>query len=94
MRELDRAVVYSNHARTKMADRGVSEDDVVLAIRGGRREPARHGHWQYRINLEFRRERAGKYYGMRQVLAVVAEEESRYVVVTVYAFYFQEGQER
>ena len=77
-----------------MADRGVSEEDVIQAIRIGRREPARRGLWQYRVNLEFHREWGGKYYGMLQVMPVVAEEARRYVVVTVYAFYFQEGQER
>lgn len=73
MCELDRPVVFSPHARTKMADRGVSEEDVVKAIRIGRRESARRGLWQYRLNLEFRGEWAGKYYGMRQVMPVVAE---------------------
>lgn len=77
-----------------MEDRGASEEDVIAALRMGRREPARRGLWQYRINQEFHREWAGRYYGMRQVAPVVDEEEERYVVVTVYAFYFQEGQER
>jgi len=30
---------------------------------------------------------------VQQVLPVVAEEEERYVIVTVYAFYFQEGKD-
>jgi len=94
MRELDRPVVFTVHAREKMADRGVSEEDVTAAMRMGRREPARRGLWQYRVNLEFRHEWAGKYYGVRQVMPIVAEEEGEYVIVTVYAFYFQEGQER
>jgi hypothetical protein len=77
-----------------MQDRGVTEEDVIRAIRIGRREAARRGLWQYRLNLEFRRDWAGKHYGMCQVAPVVAEEEGQIVVVTVYAFYFQEGQER
>lgn len=32
------------------------------------------------------------YYGVQQVAPVVAEEEHRIVVVTVYTFYFQEGE--
>ena len=73
-----------------MLDRGVSEEDIFTALCLGRREPARRGLWQYRVNLEFDREWAGKYYGIRQVMPVVAEEDGRYVLVTVYVFYFQE----
>ncbi len=48
----------------------------------------------YRLNLEFKRGWDGRYYGVQQIAAVVAEEATRLVVVTVYTFYFQEGQER
>lgn len=94
MREIDLPVIFTRHARRKMADRGASEEDVIKALRVGRCEPAHRGLRQYRVNLEFRRTWANKYYGMKQVVPVVAEEEGRYVVVTVYVFYFQEGQER
>jgi hypothetical protein len=63
---------------------------VRSAIRLGQREPAQRGLTQYRINREFRREWAGRYYGVQQVVAVVDESAERVVVVTVYAFYFQE----
>jgi hypothetical protein len=56
------------------------------------REPAQRGLALYRINLEYQREWDGRYYGVQQVAAVVAEEPERMVVVTVYAFYFQEGE--
>ena len=48
----------------------------------------------YRLNLEFKREWDGKYYSVQQVAPVVSEEPERFVVVTVYTFYFQEGEER
>ena len=94
MKELDRRIVFTRHAREKMLDRGVSEEDVTKAVCVGRREAARHELWQYCINLQFNRRWSGKYYGIKQVIPVIAEEEERYVVVTVYAFYFQEGQEQ
>ena len=46
------------------------------------------------MNLEFKQEWDGRHYGIKQVAPVVAEEENRTVVVTVYAFYFQEGEKR
>ena len=77
-----------------MSERGAREEDVREAIRAGAREPAQRGLVQYRLTLEFKREWDGRYYGVQQVLAVVAEEPDRTVVVTVYTFYFQEGGER
>jgi hypothetical protein len=47
-----------------------------------RRTTWRHSEWD------------GRYYGVQQVVPIVAEEAERFVVVTVYAFYFQEGEER
>lgn len=74
-----------------MSERGAREEDVIEAIRIGEREPAQRGLVLYRLNLEFKREWDGRYYGVQQVAPVVAEEPERFVVVTVYAFYFREG---
>jgi len=87
-------IVFTVHARERMRERGANEEDVREAIRIGQREPAQRGLVQFRLNLEFKREWDGRYYGVQQVVPVVAEEEARLVVVTVYAFYFQEGEER
>ena len=87
-------VVFTKHARQRMRARGASEEDVRQAIRVGQREPAQRGLFQFRLNLEFQREWRGRYYGVQQVIPIVAEEAERLVVVTVYTFYFQEGDER
>jgi hypothetical protein len=46
------------------------------------------------LNLEFNREWDGRYFRIQQVAPVVVEEEDRFVVITVYTFYFQEGEKR
>ena len=71
-----------------MRRRGAREEDVQQAIRIGEREAAQRGLFLYRLNLEFQREWCGRYYAVRQVAPVVAEEPERFVVVTVYTFYF------
>lgn len=71
-----------------MAARGVSESDVVAAIRGGSREPAQRRLWLYRLNLEYQRDWSGSWYAIQQVAPVVDDEPYRLVVVTVYAFYY------
>jgi hypothetical protein len=88
MRDLSGPVRFTRHARERMRQRGASEEDVREAIRIGRRGPAQRGLWQYRLNVEFQRDWDGRHYAVQQILAVVAEEESERVVVTVYTFYF------
>ncbi len=71
-----------------MQQRGAREEDVLEAIRIGQKEPAQRGLTLYRLNVEFKAEWDGRYYDLQQVVPIVAEEEQRFVVVTVYAFYF------
>jgi hypothetical protein len=91
MNERGKPIVFTTHALTRMRERGAREEDVREAIRIGEREPAQRGLLSYRLNVEFKREWDGRYYGVQQVVPIVAEEESRLVVVTVYTFFFQEG---
>lgn len=81
-------IVFTTHALQRVQERGAREEDVCRAIRVGRREPAQRGLFLYRLNLEFQREWDGQYYAVQQVAPVVAEEAHRFVVITVYTFYF------
>jgi hypothetical protein len=81
-------IVFTTHGLQRMWERGTREEDVREAIRIGRCEPAQRGLFLYRLNLAFKREWDGRYYAVQQVAPVVAEEENRFVVITVYTFYF------
>jgi len=87
-------IIFTFHARQRMLERGVKEKDAIAAINQGLREPAQRGLYQYRLNIEYNKVWDGRYYGIQQIGPVVAEEENRFVVVTVYAFYFSEGEEK
>jgi hypothetical protein len=87
-------IVFTRHARERIERRGTTEEDVMRAIRGGYREPAQRGLFLYRLTLEYRREWDGRYYAVQQVAPVVDDTPDRFVVVTVYTFYFQEGEVR
>lgn len=91
MSQREKPIVFSTHALKRMRERGAREEDVREAIRTGQREPAQRGLFSYRLNVEFRREWDGRYYGVQQVVPIVAEEERPLMVVTVYTFFFQEG---
>jgi hypothetical protein len=90
--QASKPIIFTAHALQRMRERGAREEDVREAIRIGQREPAQRGLSLYRLNLEFKREWDGRYYGVQQVAPIVAEEATRMVVVTVYTFYFQEGE--
>lgn len=92
--DVRKPVVFTVHARERMQERGAREEDVLEALRLGEREPAQRGLVQYRFNVEFKRDWDGRYYGVQQIVPVVDEEIERIVVVTVYTFYFQEGESR
>ena len=65
MRALPGPLVFTQHARQRMYERGAREEDVRLAARTGEREPAQRGLVLYRLNLQFNREWDGRYYGVQ-----------------------------
>ena len=66
----------------------IGDPGAIATIRNGKREQAQRGLWLFRINLEYQREWDGTWYAVQQVAAVVDEGADRFVVVTVYTFYF------
>ena len=81
-------IIFSRHAAEQMRLRGVTREEVEQCIRIGERIPANQGRLAFRKNFSFRSEWQGKYYEVKQVMPMVAEDEDRMVVVTVYSFYF------
>lgn len=85
---MGKPILFSQHAREQMAERGATEEEVIEAIRSGERVPAKRGRQGYRKNFQYDRLWGGHHYLTKQVLAIVAEETETLVVVTVYTFYF------
>jgi len=81
-------VILSHHARVRLAERGATEELVVLAVRIGQPEPARRGLTMFRLDVPFGGTWRGRRYESMQVAPVVAVAPGRVVVVTVYTFYF------
>jgi len=61
---------------------------TIEAIRSGEQVSAKRGRLGYCKNFQYERLWGGRYYPIKQVLAIVAEEPQTLVVVTVYTFYF------
>lgn len=81
-------VVFSPHAQGKMVDRGASKEEVELTIRIGSPEPARKDRVAFRKNFSFNKKWRGRNYAVKQVVPIVSQEEGKFVVVTVFVYYF------
>ncbi|MBI4124695.1 MAG: DUF4258 domain-containing protein [Deltaproteobacteria bacterium] len=81
-------IVFSQHAADQLADRGTSREEVIQAVRFGARQPAKKGRIAYTKNFSFEKEWKGRYYRIKQVMPIVAEEKEKYIVVTVFVFFF------
>ncbi len=71
-----------------MYNREVTEMEVEIAINEGEMTSAKKGRLAFRKNFRFESYWKGKYYEIKQVMPIVAEEQDQYIVITVYAFYF------
>ena len=76
------------HALDQLNDRGTSKEEVVSAINEGEVAPAKKGRLAFRKNFPFISRWKNKFYEIKQVMPIVAEENDRFVVVTVFVFFF------
>jgi hypothetical protein len=89
--EVEKTIKFSQHALDNMADRGASREEVELAIRTGECFPAKKGRLSFRKNLSYNTIWKGKFYQVKQVMPIVADEPETFVVITVYAFFIGSG---
>ncbi len=79
---------FTDHAREQCDERGATEDEVIEAIQKGNHEKAKKGRLFCRANFQYNALWNNRYYTLKQVAAVIVEEDSDIVVVTVYTFYY------
>ena len=84
----DLSIEICSHAREQMAERGASEEEVLMAIHRGEAEPAQKNRTLYKKNFQFGKVWRGKEHTIKQVVPVVAQTPVKLVVVTVYVYYF------
>jgi len=85
---MTKPIRLSGHARSQLARRGVSEDEVIEAIRASPWQPAEPGRLECRKDFPYGREWNGKFYKTKQIRPIFVEEMDEIVVVTVYSYYF------
>jgi hypothetical protein len=76
------------HARSRLAERGADEAEVVLAVEGGEQFPAKFGRTGFRRNFPFDGIWRGKRYLTKQIEAYAVWEDDGWLVITVLVKYF------
>ena len=75
------------HARSRLQERGATEEDVRLTVETGERFAAKYGRSGFRRNFLFNREWMGKQYATKQIEAYAVEEQGWLVITVVVKFF-------
>jgi len=81
-------IVIHPHARERMQERGILEDEVFATVEHGEQFPVKYERYGFRRNFEYDSEWRGKHYRTKQVEVYASREADKFVVVTVMAKYF------
>jgi len=80
-------VLFIDHARQRMVERGASEADVQRVLETGQAEEERAARWAKEAVLPYNAEWQGKTYDQKKVRVIYLEEGDQLVVITVYVYY-------
>jgi len=86
-----RSIRFSEHALTRIEQRGATQEEVVAAIEHGQLAVSREGRVAFQRNFPYHAWWKGKFYETKQVKPIVAEQGNDLIVVTVYVFYLGGG---
>lgn len=81
-------VRLTSHARERMIERGILEEEVKRTIHGGERADAKLGRTLFRRNFPFAGRRFDREYRTKQVEVVARKEHDAWIVITALAKYF------
>ena len=81
-------VRFHVHARERLAERGTTEDEVLLTVQTGERFIARFGRVGFRRNVPFGQLWRGKCYRMKQIEAYAIRRYDGWMVISVVTRYF------
>ena len=88
MNKVKGLIIFSKHGLEQMEIRGASKEEVKETIYEGEESPAKKGRVSFIKNFPFEAKWKGQYYSTKQLRVIVKKESGRYVVITVFTFYF------
>ena len=81
----DIAIIYTHHARERMAQRGANDNEVRDTILTGEEVPAYGGKQKFEKTYDCDCHYKGKYYDDKKVEVVAKQKEDGWVIITVIA---------
>jgi len=81
-------VRFHPHARERLAERGTTEEEVVLAVENGEKFGARFGRTGFRRNMPFDEPWRGTLYRTKQIEAYAIRRYDGWLVISVVTRYF------
>ena len=87
MEKSAKPIRFSEHAKSQFEFRGVTEEEIIEAIKTSKWAPAELGRLECRKDFAFNKLWNNKSYKTKQVRPIFAEEPNEIVVITVYVYY-------
>ena len=81
-------VALHPHAKERLIERGATEAEVIAAVTEGEQFPAKFGRTGFRRNFGYQKQRRGRFYATKQILAFADREPDGWLVITVIVRYF------
>jgi hypothetical protein len=76
------------HARARLLERGVTEQEVINTVQKGEQLPAKLGRTGFRRNFPFGGQWRDKVYLTKQIEVYAVREADEWLVITMIARYF------
>jgi hypothetical protein len=81
-------VIFTNHARQRMRERGATAAQVRATVRSGRSYLAKLGRTRFAMTFAFDSTWLGTYYRRKRVEVLATPKRSDWLAVTVVVKYF------
>jgi hypothetical protein len=75
------------HAKVRLLERGATEAEVLAAVEGGERFPAKLGRTGFRRNFSYNQTWRGRTFATKQVEAIAVDENGWLVLTVIVKFY-------
>ena len=82
------AIRFHPHALERMAQRGATEQEEIVAVEAGEGFNAKFNRAGFRRNFAFEKRWRGKHYETKQVEAYAVQQDDDWLVISVIARYF------
>jgi hypothetical protein len=82
------SIKLHSHAKTRLIERGASEEEVIETVEKGETSPAKHGRIRFRRNFVYNNMWQGKHYATKQVEVIAIGKNIDWLVLTVVTRFF------